>query len=159
MGRSKNRRANKPFSLKAAIAELEGDTAAVEKRREQLAAAISRFPGAALRDDSRLAYQFIVADGEGANMEAAAVAAEMACVQQLHSETDYGKTVQREMRQVAQWARAHYGAVAWSDIWAIVRETFVPACKLEATKRLLRSRRLKESAREAACGPEAVAAA
>lgn len=151
---------DKAFSLQRAIAETEGaDVVEMQARKEQLVEALGRFPNATLRDDSKLAYQFIAAEGDGAAMRAETAAAEMASVQQLYSETKYGQIVQRDMRMVAEWAKANYRAVPWSDIWAIVRETIVPACKLEATKRLLHSRRLTESAREAACDLGAVAAA
>ena len=159
MTRTGARRANeKTFSLQRAIAKMAGDRG-VEERRDQLVAALGRYPRATLRDDSQLAYQFIAGEGDGHDMTAESVAAEMASIQQLYSETEYGRIVQRDLRLVATWAKANYPAVSWSDIWSIVRETFAPACKLEATKRLLQSRRLKESAREAPCDPERVAAA
>jgi hypothetical protein len=158
MGRGRVRRAKaKEFSLENAIAALEEDVPEIQARREQLVTALKRFPNATLRDDSQLAFQYIAAQGDGAAMSAETVATEMACVQHLYSETEYGTIVQHDMRLVAEWAKTHYQAVPWADIWAIVRETFVPACKVEATIRLLRSRRLKESARAAACGPEAAA--
>ena len=139
MNRRKGRRPNKrAFSLEASLGELEDtDAGVLAARRQQLCEALCAYPDAVLRDDSRLAFQFIAEQEGGGAMAASAVAAEMATVQLLYSKTEYNALMQRDLRAIADWAKATHPAVPWSEVWTIVRETMVPACKLQATKPLM----------------------
>ena len=140
MGRRGRRgRDTAPFSiareLEAAGDEL--DRALVDVRTAELREALAAYPDAELRDDSRLAYQFVTGDGDGGGLSAEATAAEMATIQFLYSKTEYGRFMQPDLRRIADWAKHNYPAVSWSEVWTIVRDTMVPACKLEAAKRHL----------------------
>lgn len=124
-----------PFSLATALATVEASehTLSIEEitqRKIELEHHLASF-GGSLRDDSRYAFKYIT----GATRDdetAETVAADMAVVQNLHSNTGYTRKVQDDMRTVARWAKQAYPALAWTDVWSVVRESVPLGSQLEA---------------------------
>lgn len=94
------------------------------------------FPGREIRDDSRLAGQFVTETGDGRELSAMAVADMMGTMQILFERSTYGSDVQRDMRAVANWAHRLWPDVEWDVIWRAVRQTVPPASQIEAWSRL-----------------------
>ena len=101
-------------------------TAEMEERREALSRLLQK-NGEELRDDSRLAYQYIVNGGD-----AALVAHELLTINFLYKHTRYDAHCQTGLKQVADLAHQWYPNVPWSVIWTVVREYGVPAMKFFA---------------------------
>tara|TARA_Y100000748_G_scaffold58410_1_gene46623 strand:- start:864 stop:1268 length:405 start_codon:yes stop_codon:yes gene_type:complete len=104
--------------------ELEGQatTPEMQTRSALLAKLLSR-NGMPLRDDSQLAYKYIVHDGD-----VQLVAHEILCTNFLFQHTDYAKNCEQAMRQLARIAHEHYG-LPWKVAYAHAREYGVPATK------------------------------
>ena len=123
------------FSLATALATVDGGDQAltmeeITQRKLELEHHLQAF-GGTLRDDSRYAFKYIT----GATRDdetAETVAADMAVVQSLHSDTGYTRTVQDDMRTVARWAKQEYPSLSWTDVWSIVRESVPLGSQLEA---------------------------
>lgn len=96
------------------------------ERKAQLEALLARH-GQPLRDDSRLASQFIRRGGD-----VALVAHEILCVNYLFENTRYDEHCQTGLKQIADHAHSVYPQLPWSVIWSVVREYGVPAMKFFA---------------------------
>ena len=94
--------------------------------RRALLEALLRRNGMELRDDSRLAHNFIVHDGD-----VALTAHELLCTNFLFARTNYDQLCQTGLRQLAEEMRRQYG-LPWKQTWSYVREYGVPALKFYA---------------------------
>lgn len=83
--------------------------------------------GGALRDDSRLAHQYILHGGD-----VQLVAQELLTVNFLYENTRYNEHCQKGLRQIANQAHVCYPDIPWSLVWSVVREYGVPAMKFFA---------------------------
>ena len=118
-----------PWSTATALRELEV-TPEMERRRDELGAVLAA-NGMALRDDSRMSYEYIA---RGGNLQA--TAHELLCVNFLFQHTRYESLLVEAMRYYANDIHERYnrdgGQISWNDTWIVVREYCVPAMKLYA---------------------------
>lgn len=94
-------------------------------RREALSAILSK-NGMELRDDSRLAYGFIMNGGD-VHM----IAHELLCTNFLYEHTNYDSLCQEGLRYIANQLKETYD-LPWRSVWSITREYGVPAMKVYA---------------------------
>lgn len=107
--------------------ELDG---AARLRRELLAGILMRH-GMELRDDSQLACDYILNDGD-VHM----VAHELLCVHFLFCFTNYDALCQHNLKVLAEAIHQQYNdaghTLSWKQTWSLVREYGVPAMKFLA---------------------------
>ena len=92
-------------------------------RRQELEVLLQK-NGESVRDDSRLAYQYMCNGGD-----ASLVAHELLCVNFLYKNTNYDAHCQTGLKQIADLAHQTYPNLPWNVIWSVVREYGVPAMK------------------------------
>lgn len=130
-------RSRRRFSIAAQTAEWDcGVREAFDSRREELRTRLVELYGEAyhVRDDSRLAFNYLTATGDGKDMKLDQVACELAQAQFLYACTDY-KHMWDDARKVADRVRAQHPLVTWKRTWQLVREHMDPCIKLEAVRR------------------------
>lgn len=110
------------FSMRT---EIQMWTDTMVARQERLRTILAR-NDMELRDDSRLACDFIKNDG---NVHL--VAHELLCTNFLFQNTNYDKLCQEGLRQIAQNLKDQYG-LPWKQTWQIAKEYGVPALKMYA---------------------------
>lgn len=89
-----------------------------------------------VRHDSRLAWLYATEQGHGEGMSAEEAALDMIAIQYIYEHTGYGALVQNNLRAIADWCKEQYPTVSWSQVWEIVTDTCVGACKIEAMLRV-----------------------
>ena len=116
--------AKRSFSM---AAELEGlaITPEMVTRRETLESLLQQH-GMTIRDDSRLACQYITTDGD-----VYYVAHELLCTNFLFTHTNYNNLCQDGLRYIANDVKTRYN-LPWRSAWRITREYGVPAMKCYA---------------------------
>ena len=79
--------------------------------------------GVEVRDDSRLALRFAQGKLPAHVRTVDEVCQELYCTNEIYKHTDYGATVQSEMREVA--SQLVQTGLSWNDAWNLTR-TFAP---------------------------------
>lgn len=115
---------DRSFSMRREMAN-KTVTPAMNARRDALDALLQR-SGMELRDDSRLAHNYIVNGGD-----VSLVAHELLCTNFLYMHTNYDRLCQDGLRYLADEMKRAYN-LPWKQTWAIVREFGVPAMKFYA---------------------------
>lgn len=136
--KNKSEHGRRGFSIAALTSEWNPeDREAFESRRAALQARVVDLYGDAyrVRDDSRLAFNYLTATGDGKDMELDQVACELAQAQFLYACTDF-KAMWEDARKVADRVRAENPLVSWKRTWQLVREHMDPCIKLEAVRRV-----------------------
>ena len=100
-------------------------TPAMTDRQDNLQALLRR-NGMDMRDDSRLAHNFVVNGGD-----LPLVAHELLCTNFLYTNTNYDRLCQDGLCFLAEEMKRVYN-LPWKQTWAIVREFGVPAMKFYA---------------------------
>ena len=116
--------ADRSFSMKREMA-FKTITPAMRDRRAQLEAMLQHNE-MELRDDSRLAHNYIVNGGD-----LALTAHELLCTNFLFQNTNYNRLCQDGLRYLAEEMKRQY-ELPWKLTWNIVREYGVPAMKFYA---------------------------
>ena len=112
-----------PFSMQRELpAQLDDDALA----RRSVLAVILEHNGMLLRDDSQLAYHYIVHGGD-----VQLVAHEILCANFLFQNTRYDEHCQQYLKVLANMVQETY-KLPWKKTWEIVREYGVPAMKVYA---------------------------
>lgn len=105
--------------------EMSGATLDVHaQQRRELLRSILEKNGMDLRDDSRLAYRYIVQGGDPH-----LTAHEILSTNFLFEHTRYDENCQVQLRNIAESVHEMYG-LPWKLTWSIVRQYCVPALKL-----------------------------
>ena len=115
---------DRSFSMRREL-ENKTITPAMTDRRDKLQALLQH-NGMDLRDDSRLAHNYVVNGGD-VHM----VAHELLCTNFLYTHTNYDRLCQDGLRYLADEMKRMYN-LPWKQTWAIVREFGVPAMKFYA---------------------------
>lgn len=89
-----------------------------------------------VRHDSRLAWLYATEQGLGAGMSVEEAALDMMAIQYIYEHTEYSSLVQSNLRAIADWCKEQYPTVPWHQVWEIVTDTCVGACKIEAMRRV-----------------------
>lgn len=84
--------------------------------------------GYRIRDDSTLAYNYSVDQG---NLKALDVASEIVFTEQLFTQTPYKTEVESRLKQAAEHLHNKHPSLPWKKIWPLAR-CLVPAIKLVA---------------------------
>jgi hypothetical protein len=131
------RRQRGKFSLEASLAALPADErAAAGALREALLSSVREFgPQYTVRDDSRLAYDYLRGDGDAATMSLEQLTAELIVAQYLHASTGYRQLWSEDMKTIAKVYKQRFPNISWARLWTILRETMDPCLKLEALLR------------------------
>ena len=116
--------ADRSFSMSREMAS-KTITPAMRDRRESLERLLQK-NGMEIRDDSRLAHNYIVNGGD-----LSLTAHELLCTNFLFQNTNYSKLCQEGLRYLANEMRSKYN-LPWKQTWNIVREYGVPAMKFYA---------------------------
>ena len=115
----------KRFSMSSELAR-ETITPEMEARKESLRGILTR-NGMELRDDSKMAYNYV---RNGGDIRLAAH--ELLCTNFLFQNTEYDALCQDGLRKVAAELKKKYDILPWKTVWSITREYAVPAMKMYA---------------------------
>ncbi len=108
------------FSIKRVVASLPVDTGEfVLARLVELNTMLKHISPYELRDDSRLAYRFVM--GEVRHMGPWDVVHDMACMQLLCDTLPYQEELQTYLRALAEQMKRTTGA-SWTQVWKAVAE-------------------------------------
>jgi hypothetical protein len=137
--RKKNRgeRGSRGFSIEAETTDWDAsERKSFDARRSALESKIVAAYGASycVRDDSRLAFNFLTGGGDRADLTEDHVVNELAHAQFLYSHTNYKELWEKDTRALATCIRNKYPLVSWKRTWQLVREHMDPCIKLEAVR-------------------------
>lgn len=125
------------FSIEKEISKLDSPVAAlVNNQLEELEtfAQENKYENFVLRDDSKLAFMF--ANGSIV-CSPRDIVEEMSVMQYLSSNTNYQDVCESALRKIANAIKAKYrNALAWGDVWRIVRLYGPSAIKYAAVSKL-----------------------